>query len=126
MQALAAAAADAVQGGVRGAALAAARAARRRPFLFPPEETLPVAGLDVLTAQGIHYTLSGLEGVRGRAALGPLGGRHAARHGRGPLPAGSRRRAFGARGLTAAALSPAGRAGGGGMAARAAAVAGRV
>jgi hypothetical protein len=42
---------------------ALARAARKAPPLWPPEATLPVAGLDALAAQSIHYALRRLEGV---------------------------------------------------------------
>jgi len=41
-----------------------ARAARKRPLLWPVEASLPVAGIDAAAAQGIHYTLRSLEGVR--------------------------------------------------------------
>jgi hypothetical protein len=40
------------------------RAARKgRPLVWPVEQSLPVAGLDTLAAQSIHYTLRNLEGV---------------------------------------------------------------
>jgi ABC-type transporter Mla maintaining outer membrane lipid asymmetry ATPase subunit MlaF len=55
---------EGAQDGMRTAARAVARTAQRRPLLLAPEESLPVAGLDPLAAQAIHYTLSSLEGVR--------------------------------------------------------------
>ncbi|KIY93755.1 hypothetical protein MNEG_14208, partial [Monoraphidium neglectum] len=54
-------------GAARGAAAGALRVLRRaarkgRPLVWPVEQSLPVAGLDTLAAQSIHYTLRNLEG----------------------------------------------------------------
>lgn len=62
---LASAATSALHGTLHGALRVLGRAAHKRPMLWPIEQSLPVAGLDPLAAQGIHYTLRNLEGVRG-------------------------------------------------------------
>lgn len=53
---------------LKGAAVGTLRVLRRaarkgRPLVALPIERLPVAGLDALAAQSIHYTLRNLDGV---------------------------------------------------------------
>jgi hypothetical protein len=62
----------AVGGTLHGAARIVARTARRNAAaLLPVESGLPVAGLDVVAAQAIHYTLRHLDEVIGWPGPGP-------------------------------------------------------
>ena len=49
--------------GTATSAIRVLRRAARKGMVWTPEQSLPVAGLDALAAQSIHYTLRSLEGV---------------------------------------------------------------